>query len=159
MTAQSLKSTISSESTLWLAYCSNSIRSTDECVQKTQETLQKAIDEEREQLADWLGKQVVTAYLNRGNDIAFVAALFALDNAKLALGCVETVLDIHTRASGSGINVKTYMDDYSARFDEQPEYLVLKLRWLTLYTNYSDNVDEAERIMALLTDTKTSEVA
>lgn len=136
--------------TLWLAACSSSARSVSECVQKTRELLDSAGDTNRALIAEWLGKQVVTVYLNRGNDEAVVSALFEMDEKPLTLGCLGSVLSIHMRGIGPSPDVPAYLNSYATRYGEDNEYLLLKLRWLTLYPNYPGNETEVERILGVL---------
>lgn len=154
MATPSFTDSINTTCTLWLAYCSNPARTIEECVAKTNEVIAAASASDRDLLSESLGKQVTNAHLNRGND-AIVPALFAIDNKLLALGCVDAALNGLMRGIGD-IDVAPYISGYATRYGECRDYLVLKLRWLTLYPNYPDNIAESERIMTALT---TAEVA
>lgn len=149
MATTSFTDSINTTSTLWLAYCSNPARTVDECVAKTNEVIAAASPSDREWLSESLGKQITNVHLNRGDD-AIVPGLFAIDNGLLALGCVEAALNGLMRGVGE-IDVAPYLSGYATRYGECRDFLVLKLRWLTLYPNYTDNIAESERIIAVLT--------
>lgn len=134
--------------TLWVAFCSNRERSLDMCLQKTQETLTIGASE---LMAEWIGRELHTVYLNRGRDTAFLQQIFTEDSPELAIGCVRAALD--ARMQGDNVDVDSFFTEYVARYGEDPVLLASRLRWLTLYANYTEHAAEVERIMATLTST------
>ena len=154
MATVSSTDSINARSIIWLAYCSNPVRTVEECVTRTNEVIAAAGVADRELLSATLGKLITTVCLNRGSD-DIIASLFNIDNSPLALGCVETAMDSMMRGF-SNIDVRSYIDKYATRYGENRDYLVIKLRWLTLYTNYPDNIAESERIITALTTTEVA---
>ena len=92
--------------------------------------------------------------MNRGNDVGFVDMMFAYDRPRIARGCVETLIDaIQTSVAAP---IQTYIDAYVERYVETREILTVKLRWLTMFTHYPDNVAEVERILGILNGTEAA---
>ena len=140
------------EITLWVATCSNNSRTVAECGAFTDALFAKlakaSVIEDR--TMGWVASQLNTVFMNRGNDVGFVDMMFAYDRPRIARGCVETLIDAIQNSVEAPI--QTYIDAYV----ETREILTVKLRWLTMFTHYPDNVAEVERILGILNGTEAA---
>lgn len=139
---------LNSKSTIWLAYCSNTSRSVEECKSKTEEILNSASDEDRKFLSTQIGRQMYVLCMNR-NSSSVIAPLFSIDNSELALGCVDAAINVASRGNEE-VDANALIATYATRYGETHDFLVSKLRWLTIHSNYTANVAEVERIMGIL---------
>ncbi len=141
------------EIALWVATCSNRSRTVAECGAFTDALFEKlakaSVIEDR--TMRWVAGHIVTVFMNRGNDVGFVDMMFAYDRPRIARGCVETLIDAIQHSVDAPI--QTYIDAYVERYGETREILTVKLRWLTMFTHYPDNVAEVERILGILNGT------
>ena len=141
------------EIALWVATCSNRSRTVAECGAFTDALFEKlakaSVIEDR--TMRWVAGHIVTVFMNRGNDVGFVDMMFAYDSAKLAEGCVDMLMNALQHIAN--VPMRDYLDAYVERYGESRAILTLKMRWLTMYTNYSDNVAEVERILGILNGT------
>lgn len=138
---------------LWAATCSNTERDITQCKAATDALLGQLskADIIHERLMGWVSSQMMTVFLNRGYDLAFVEMMFAYDDPRLAEGCVEMLMSALQHIVN--VPIQEYIDAYVNRYGESRAILTLKLRWLTMYTNYLDNVTEVERILGILNGT------
>ena len=135
---------------LWTATCSNRERSIVECKTVTDAMLVELAkaDVVHERLMGWVASQMMTVFINRKHDLAFVEMMFGYDDPRLAEGCVEMLMSALQHIAN--VPVQDYINAYVERYGENRVILTVKLRWLTMYTNYLDNVAEVERILGVL---------
>ena len=138
---------------IWTASCSNAERNIAECKSATDAMLMELAkaDIVHERLMGWVANQMMTVFINRDHDLAFVEMMFTYDDAKLAEGCVDMLMNALQHIAN--VPMRDYLDAYVERYGESRAILTLKMRWLTMYTNYSDNVAEVERILGILNGT------
>lgn len=138
---------------IWTATCSNAERNIAECKSATDAMLMELAkaDIVHERLMGWVANQMMTVFINRDHDLAFVEMMFTYDDAKLAEGCVDMLMNALQHIAN--VPMRDYLDAYVERYGESRAILTLKMRWLTMYTNYSDNVAEVERILGILNGT------
>lgn len=138
---------------VWTATCSNTVRSIADCKAATDAMLAELAkaDVVHDRLMGWVSSQMMTVFINRDRDLAFVEMMFAYDDAKLAEGCVDMLMNALQHIAN--VPFQDYIDGYVERYGENRAILTLKLRWLTMYTNYSEHMDEVERILSILNGT------
>lgn len=135
---------------IWTATCSNRERSIDACKAATDVLLAELAkaDVVHDRLMGWVASQMMTVFINRAHDLQFVEMMFAYDDARLAEGCVEMLMNALQHIAN--VPIEGYIAACIERYGESRAILALKLRWLTMYANYSDNVAEVERILGIL---------
>lgn len=136
---------------LWTACCSNKDRPSAECVDKTQGLLDSfAAKTDRGALVRNMRQRLAAIFRNRSGDIEYLTAMFVIDDAIMALGCVDTAIEAFFSGNNT-VSVDWYLDEYVRRYGENAEFLYSKLNWLTSYVNYEANTAEVERILGVLT--------
>ncbi|WP_308775837.1 hypothetical protein [uncultured Bilophila sp.] len=135
---------------VWTATCSNTARNLADCKAATDAMLAELAkaDVVHDRVMGWVSSQMMTVFINRDRDLGFIEMMFAYDDAKLAEGCVDMLMNALQHIAN--VPFQDYIDAYVERYGENRVILTLKLRWLTMYTNYSDNVAEVERILGIL---------
>lgn len=138
---------------IWTATCSNTVRNIMDCKAATDVMLAELskADVVHDRLMGWVASQMMTVFINRDHDLAFVEMMFAYDDARLAEGCVDMLMNALQHVAN--VPMQDYIDAYVERYGENRAILSLKLRWLTMYTNYSEHVSEVERILDILNGT------
>lgn len=133
----------------WAAVCSNNELLVEELKDKTDE-LVKYLDDiitpgTAQNISNTLISFIRTIFINRKYDVKFLDMLIETGHKELQTGAIDTLIDIGSESLD--ITPEPYFDSYISKYGRDRNILMIMLKWYTMPTNYSKNVEKVNTIL------------